>query len=158
MAFPESIISSIETAAGRIYHDRAQQNPVLHELATEASKDVVSSFQGLLGKDFERYRERIETGYYRIMMDFTSEDVTNELGIDMLHINDIVAAFLFLADVNGRDWDATTREFALLAPSMEIVKDEFETPNLTRQGTRFGFLFALALDKGTATGLIRPED
>jgi len=157
MTYPEAIISSIETAAVRKYHDRAQQNPVLHEFATEASRDVVYGFQDLLGKDFERYRERIETGYYRIMMDFTSEDVTDDPGIDMLHINDIVAAFLFLADVNGRDWDATTREFALLAPSMEIVREEFDTPNLTRQSTRFGFLFALALDTGTATGLMRPD-
>ncbi len=158
MSTYEELVPRVEDAAYRTYDRRAENNPVLHQYALERAKEIAPAFHKVLEAEFFPYRERVETGIYRLLMDFTdTESGTEDIGIDMPHMHTIVGAFMFLADIYGRDWDKTTREFALLAVSMEIAGKTFDTPTLDRQEARFGFLLSLALDTTTVTGLQRPE-
>lgn len=156
MSTYEELTPQLEVAAVARYEQKATENPHIHEFASLASTEDTPAFRELLQSDFFAYKEQIEMGIYRILMDFTTVP-EDETALNSVHSATIIGTLIFLADIYGRDWQKACREFALLTVSMKIVEDTYDVPNLLNQEARFGFLFSLALDAQTATGLQRPE-
>lgn len=152
-------LEQIEQAALRHYQKQAEQNPVLHKFVEETAREVIPAFKVVMAEDYSIHSLDLYKGYYRILMDFCDKGPEEGKEIDLIHGSTIMGAFMFLSDkVFGRNWNEVTQEFKLLAVSLEAISNTYEIPSALTHDARFGFLFAMALENGTVTGLQRPKD
>ena len=152
----DALLTLVEEAATARYQELAVENPVLHDVSVETSEEVAGGFKEIMGPEFSQHADSLKSGLYRIYMDFTDKGPReNDEPIDMIHMKSVVGAFILLMRIYERDWGRVAEEFRLLTASMEIASEDEDVPDFDRHDTRFGFLFAMTLERGTVTGLRR---